>query len=117
MEDAVSRAVAGSRRERYVVRRIRHALIVHRASSASPAHGGPPPPPAGDRGGLFAALARLDNREELGAALGLMPAEIRAAADPLLIRCAIERWGDAGVARCLGAFAFALWESEAGRLT
>src|SRR5439155_25822073 len=37
--------------------------------------------------------------------------------DPLLIRRAIERWGDAGVARCLGAFAFALWESEAGRLT
>ena len=28
-----------------------------------------------------------------------------------------ERFGDAGVARCLGAFAFALWDAEARRLT
>ena len=28
-----------------------------------------------------------------------------------------ERWGEAGVARCLGAFAFALWDAEARRLT
>ena len=73
--------------------------------------------PPGSRAGLFAALARLDNRDELGAALGLMPSEFRAAPDATLIRRAIERWGDAGVARCLGAFAFALWESEAGPLT
>jgi asparagine synthase (glutamine-hydrolysing) len=115
MDDAVLRAVAGSRKERYVARRARHALIVERASA------GPQDPAqrtaAGDRTALFAALARLDNRDELGTALGLMPAEIRSVPDPTLILRAIERWGDAGVARCLGPFAFALWESEAGQLT
>ena len=117
MESAVLRAVVGSRRDRYVARRTRQALFVQRASPALPPRETLQTASTGNRAPLFAALARLDNREEVGAALGLMPAEIRAAADPILLRGAIERWGDAGVARCLGAFAFALWESEAGRLT
>jgi asparagine synthase (glutamine-hydrolysing) len=117
IEEAVLRAVAGTRRERYIVRRARQGLIVQRASSASPRDGAPQPPSTEDRTALFTALARLDNREELGAALGLMPAELRATPDPTLIRRAIERWGDAGVARCLGAFVFASWDGEAGRLT
>jgi asparagine synthase (glutamine-hydrolysing) len=29
----------------------------------------------------------------------------------------LERWGDAGVARCLGTFAFALWDADTRRLT
>ena len=66
---------------------------------------------------LGPAPARLDNRDEIGAALGLAPEAIRAAPDAALIRDAIERWGDAGVARCLGAFAFALWDNETRRLT
>jgi asparagine synthase (glutamine-hydrolysing) len=117
IEDAVLRAVAGSRRERYIVRRTQQALFVQRTSSASAPHGTPQTGSIDGRAALFAALARLDNRDELGAALGLMPAAIRATPDAVLIRRAIERWGDAGVARCLGAFAFALWKSEAGRLT
>src|SRR5437660_1497931 len=76
-----------------------------------------PPQPPQRRPWHAPSLVRLGNREDLGAALGLTPAETRAAPDPVLLRRAIERWGDAGVARCLGAFAFALWESEAGRLT
>lgn len=63
------------------------------------------------------ALARLDNRSELGAALGLAPAELARIPDSILILRMYERWGDAGVARCLGAFAFALWEVPSRRLT
>jgi asparagine synthase (glutamine-hydrolysing) len=117
IEDAVLRVTAGSRRERYLVRRARQALFVQRVSSASAPRDTPQTASTDGRAVLFAALARLDNRDELGAALGLMPAEIGAAPDPVLLRAAVERWGDAGVARCLGAFAFAMWEGEAGRLT
>jgi asparagine synthase (glutamine-hydrolysing) len=66
---------------------------------------------------LFAALARLDNRDELGSALGLAGAELAQTADAALIQRMFERWGDAGVARCLGAFAFAHWSPAARRLT
>jgi asparagine synthase (glutamine-hydrolysing) len=66
---------------------------------------------------LFAAFARLDNRDELGAALGFGAREIAATADPILLMKMLERWGDAGVARCLGAFAFACWEPAERRLT
>ncbi len=59
---------------------------------------------------LFAAFARLDNREELGTALGFTRAERENTADPILLKKMLERWGDAGVARCLGTFAFARWQ-------
>src|SRR5262249_58203030 len=65
---------------------------------------------------LFAACARLDNRVELGAALGLAPTDLARTRDAVLILRMMERWGDAGVARCLGAFAFALWDADARRL-
>src|SRR5262249_5485616 len=65
---------------------------------------------------LFAALARLDNRKELGAALGLARPELDRVSDAGLILRMIERWGGAGVARCLGAFAFVLWDADARRL-
>jgi asparagine synthase (glutamine-hydrolysing) len=71
-----------------------------------------PPRPA-----LFAALARLDNREELGDALGLARPELAETADAALLRHMFERWGDAGIARCLGGFAFAHWDTAARRLT
>src|SRR5262249_29390389 len=66
---------------------------------------------------LFAAIARLDNREELGDALGLASRELAGETDAVLIRRMYERWGDAGVARCLGAFAYASWDARARRLT
>jgi asparagine synthase (glutamine-hydrolysing) len=71
----------------------------------------------GDGPALFAALARLDNREEVGASLGLGCAELARRSDAHLLLSMHERWGDDGVARCVGAFAFALWEAEARRLT
>lgn len=69
------------------------------------------------RSTLFAALARLDNREELGDRLGLAHAELAQTADAALLRHTFDRWGDAGVARCLGAFAFAHWDAAERRLT
>ncbi len=66
---------------------------------------------------LFAALARLDNREELGDALGLARPELAQTPDTALLQHMFERWGDTGVARCLGAFAFAHWDAAMRRLT
>src|SRR5580700_10397183 len=64
---------------------------------------------------LFAASARIDNRNEVAVALGL---ERRAseASDIELVRDSIERAGDAGLARLVGAFAFAYWDCEAREL-
>ncbi len=66
-----------------------------------------------ERGTLFVADARLDNRDEL-------TATARAAAstsDAELIRFAFETRGDAGIASVLGAFAFAHWDQESRQLT
>lgn len=66
---------------------------------------------------LFAADARLDNRDELGNDLGIAAATLRHTSDAEIVFRAISRWGDAGAAKILGAFAFALWDETAKRLT
>ena len=66
---------------------------------------------------LFAGLARLDNREELGALLNIPLPELAGISDPALLMRIIERRREADVARCLGAFAFASWDEEQRRLT
>ena len=91
------------------------ALFVQAAPAASRIHQGGSV--HRDGRGLFAAAARLDNRDELGDALGLARAELRSETNAVLIRRAHERWGDAGLARCLGAFAYASWDADARRLT
>jgi asparagine synthase (glutamine-hydrolysing) len=68
----------------------------------------------GSNGALFAASAHLDNREELADALGLRAADVD---DAELLQGMLARWGDEGLGRCLGAFAFAQWEPAARRLT
>jgi len=65
---------------------------------------------------LFAALARLDNRDELGAWLHIPPPELARLPDSALLMQIVERQGEAGVARCLGAFVFAWWDEEQRRL-
>src|SRR5258708_26543709 len=87
-------AITALRSGRTVTRRIDGALFVLRAPSGGPgdAHAST----GSDGRALFASLARLDNREELGDALGLAPAELAQAPDALLIRRMNERWGDAG---------------------
>jgi asparagine synthase (glutamine-hydrolysing) len=108
-------AVTALRGGRTVTRRLDGAVLVLRAPSggSGDAHAST----GNDGRALFASLARLDNREELGGALGLAPAELAQVPDAVLLRRMNERWGDAGIARCLGAFAFALWEADARRLT
>jgi asparagine synthase (glutamine-hydrolysing) len=111
-DDAVSRAITG----RVLTRRLDGGLFAQRNTSTSASHGEPQPLITRDGRALFAACARLDNREELGAALGLTTAALAQTRDaPLLLRM-MERWGDSGLGRCLGAFAFALWDAEARRL-
>lgn len=58
---------------------------------------------------------RLDNREELAAALGMsLAAEI--VPDGRLLLAALERWGEAALPRLIGDFALALWDKEARQL-
>jgi asparagine synthase (glutamine-hydrolysing) len=66
---------------------------------------------------LYAALARLDNRDEIAAVLGLSQPELARTIDADLLCAMFESSGDAGVARCIGAFAFAYWENESRHLT
>src|SRR6266849_4493820 len=116
VEDFASRAIANQRKGRAGARRLGDALFVQRASAQV---GGYEAQPSTDADGreLFAALARLDNREELGGALGLATADLARMSDAAVLRRMHARWGDAGVARCLGAFAFASWDAHARRLT
>jgi asparagine synthase (glutamine-hydrolysing) len=103
---------------RTVTRRVAGAAFVHRIASADVPLAGETHPLTGTDGrSLFAALARLDNRDELAARLGLGGAELARASDARLLMSMHERFGDDGVARCLGAFAFAHWDVEARRLT
>jgi len=96
-----------------------------RAESAfavqSQAGSGPPPrhDPSPQTQGrlLFAAQARLDNRAELAAMLAVSAPELAETSDTTLILNSYRRWGEQGVARCLGAFAFAAWDAGDRRLT
>ncbi len=63
------------------------------------------------RNALVADL-RLDNRDEIAAALGLGAAE----ADSALLLAALQRWGEGAVERIVGDFAFAWSDDGALRL-
>jgi len=66
--------------------------------------------------GLFAALARLDNLRELTSACGGARAP-RGGSHARTLSDLFHGEGDAGVARCVGPFAFASWDVAARRLT
>lgn len=110
-EAAVMAAASGPRNARTVALRGPHGIMARRLDDAT-RHGASQP---ADAPALFVADARLDNRDEIAGSLGLA-APAGAAADAALIRQACERFGDAGIARCLGAFAFALWRPQQRRL-
>jgi asparagine synthase (glutamine-hydrolysing) len=61
---------------------------------------------------VLAADIRLDNREELSAALGLAAPEVAQHCDAALLLRAIERWGERALDRLVGDFAFALWDAR-----
>jgi len=113
-ENRIAQAISRLRPGRTQARRGPGALFAYRADSAADGHA--EQPIAGERGTLFAALARLDNRAELGAALHMPPAELARTSDARLLKRVVERWGEEGVARCLGAFAFARWDVESRSL-
>ena len=62
------------------------------------------------------ADARLDNRDELGQALGILPAERPHYPDSRLILLAYERWGERCPEYLLGDFAFAIWDGRHRKL-
>lgn len=62
------------------------------------------------------ATARLDNREELCAALGVPPSERAQLPDSALILRAYEAWGETCVHRLLGDWSFAVWDAPRRRL-
>lgn len=62
---------------------------------------------------VITADARLDNRAELMAALGITEQSIT---DSALILKAYERWGEQCPDKLLGDFAFAIWDSQHRRL-
>jgi len=75
------------------------------------------PVPGGDGSLLLAADARIDNRDEIAAALGPSSAELARMAEPQLVMAVVERWGIAGLARVVGAFAVILWDRRRQALT
>jgi asparagine synthase (glutamine-hydrolysing) len=116
-EDRLGRAITALRKGRLHAQRLDNALFVQRnATPASNGNGNRQPFTGKNEHALFVADARLDNREELRGALGMAPPELARTSDSELLRRVFERWGDAGIARCLGAFVFAYWDASARRL-
>lgn len=74
-------------------------------------------PLAGKGGRLhLAADCRIDNREELGRALGIDAADQAVMCDAAFILAALERWGEGALDRLCGDFAFAAWDGDARTL-
>lgn len=70
----------------------------------------------GDGTLLLTADARIDNREEIAERLGWRNAELARTPEPTLLMAVIERWGVAGLAHVVGAFAVILWDRRAQSL-
>ncbi|MDJ1181917.1 asparagine synthase-related protein [Roseofilum casamattae] len=65
---------------------------------------------------VITADARIDNRQDLFAALNITPAESRTIPDSTLVLFAYERWGQDCVSRLIGEFAFAIWDRREQKL-
>ncbi len=118
IRDRLVSALTGRHKAQTTARHTESAILAYRASlepTSAPREG--QPLSGRNERVLFAALARLDNRDELGATLGIGAADLVRASDARLLKLVFERRGDAGVARCLGAFTFAHWDGAARRLT
>ena len=63
-----------------------------------------------DGAGVLVADLRLDNRDELRAALGIDNPEAARLSDAALLMKALERWGERTLDRIVGDFAFAWWQ-------
>lgn len=65
---------------------------------------------------VITADARIDNREELGEALGVMPLVRKGIPDSHLILLSYRKWGQDCPKHLLGDFSFAIWDSVQQRL-
>lgn len=65
---------------------------------------------------VLAADLRLDNREELGAKLGIADSEARTLPDAALLLESWQRWQEGAFEHLLGDYAFALWDGAERRL-
>jgi len=74
--------------------------------------------PAVSGNGRWSLVAdvRIDNREELAAALSLPGDTAAGLSDAAIVLRALERWEEAAIDRLLGDFALAAWDSEKQRL-
>ncbi|MGH7566949.1 MAG: asparagine synthase-related protein [Gemmatimonadota bacterium] len=61
---------------------------------------------------VLTADARIDNRDDLIAALGLSRHEAGGRSDAGLLLAAYERWGERSAERLIGDFAFAVWDAR-----
>jgi asparagine synthase (glutamine-hydrolysing) len=87
--------------------------LSHRALHATPDSLQEKLPIVGEAGDVVvSADARLDNRDELIAALGLRKRSADVAGDAEILLRAWERWGEECPARLLGDFAIALWDAR-----
>ncbi len=71
-----------------------------------------PPLHSADGGLVLVADARIDNRAELGSALGIPAGEARELPDAAFILAAYTAWGEEAPRRLLGDFTFALWDQR-----
>jgi asparagine synthase (glutamine-hydrolysing) len=71
---------------------------------------------ASDGNRVLVADARLDNRDELGDALGIDHPARRVMADSEMLLRAYERWEIGCLDRLVGEFAFAIWHARERRL-
>ena len=74
------------------------------------------PRTGGDGTMVLSAAGRLDNRDELGRALGLESAAQKGMPDSELLLRVLEAWGEEGIPRLIGSFAFAYWDRRRHRL-
>lgn len=65
---------------------------------------------------LLVADVRLDNRDDLGAALDLAMGDATRLSDSALVMKAIKRWDVDAIPRLVGDFAIALWDAASHRL-
>jgi len=65
---------------------------------------------------VLVADLRLDNRDDLISALGILPERARELCDAAILLAGLERWGEGCLDRIVGDFAFAWWDSDQRRL-
>jgi asparagine synthase (glutamine-hydrolysing) len=115
LEDRLNRAVSMQRKGPTQLRRALGAAFAYRVDS--PGDGFAAQSIIAEQKTLFVCRCRLDNRAELGAALEIPNPELARLPDERLLMRMMDKWGDDGVARCLGGFVFASWDVDRRVLT